>query len=306
MKKKSLKNSRFNLENAINIYASSFYLLPAEDLYDKKKLDTYKEIIDKCHIYIIGFIPVLEIIEANQIHENVVLRIKVDKSIHELTIPIPNGYHFVKNTESCFFCKDQNGSKHWYSDNTIANMICKESDIIKFHVKYIGQAYGKNGSRNAIDRLLNHEKLQKISLKGIPEGQTLSLLLLEIQPKNRIYTIMYKPHAQSNQNNNQQIQNGLDKLYGTDDKERISLYEASLIHYFSPSYNKEFKNSFPSTNLKILQDCYDKDFSAVIAEICFDDLPFLLCSDNVPPKLYHSVKYNLHEDDDRKSFFYNQ
>jgi len=41
---------------------------------------------------------------------------------------------------------------------------------IGFEVKYIGQAYGDAGSRNALDRLLKHETLQKIALNGAPNG----------------------------------------------------------------------------------------------------------------------------------------
>lgn len=81
------------------------------------------------------------------------------------------------------------------------------------------------------------------------------------------------------------------------------MYEAALIRYFYPDFKKEFKDSFPSTNLKILRDCYEKDFSAVVAEICIDDLPFWLWSSAVEPKLYHIAKHDLHKNEDRRMFF---
>jgi hypothetical protein len=57
-----------------------------------------------------------------------------------------------------------------------------EYDAVGFEVLYIGQAFGNDGSRNALDRLKKHETLQKIAVKGIPEGYTLTILMLAIEP----------------------------------------------------------------------------------------------------------------------------
>lgn len=171
-----------------------------------------------------------------------------------------------------------------------------------FEVKYVGQAYGQDGSRNAVDRLLKHETLQKIALKGVPDGHQLTLLLLAVQPENQLFTVM-NPFAKNKDGSGERIKAGLEKLYNTTEIERISIYEAALIRYFYPDFNKEFKDSFPSTNLKILQDCYKKDFSAVVAEICIDDLPFQLFSGAVEQSFYHIAKHDLHQDKDRRAFF---
>ncbi len=111
------------------------------------------------------------------------------------------------------------------------------------------------------------------------------------------------PWALNKEQSEYRISSGLDKLFGTSDAERVTLYEASLIRYFQPPFNKEFKESFPSTNLKLLKDCYDKDFSALISEICIDELPFKMTSGIVPPSQYHTAYFDLHEDDARKVFF---
>lgn len=114
---------------------------------------------------------------------------------------------------------------------------------------------------------------------------------------------MINPFAKNNDESGARIQSGLQKLFNTTEEERVSLYEAALIRYFYPEFNKEFKDSFPSTNLKILRDCYDKDFCTVVAEICIDDLPFHLWSKTVEPKVYHIAEHNLHKDEDRRMFF---
>lgn len=55
--------------------------------------------------------------------------------------------------------------------------------------------------------------------------------------------------------------------------------------------------------MKLLADCYDKDFSALVAEICIDELPFKLFSDAVKRKQHHIAKHDLHTDEARRIFF---
>lgn len=158
------------------------------------------------------------------------------------------------------------------------------------------------GTRNALDRLSKHETLQKIALKGVPDGYRLTLLMFAIQRGTSTVTIM-NPRAADRSRGDERIRMGLDKLFGTDEAERTPLFEAALIRYFQPPFNTVFKNSFPSTNLKILADCYDKDFAAVVAEISIDELPFTLFSDTVAHRANHIAKFDLHDDAARKMFF---
>jgi hypothetical protein len=67
--------------------------------------------------------------------------------------------------------------------------------------------------------------------------------------------------------------------------------------------DREFIDSFPSTNLKILQDCYDKDFAAVSAEINFEPPPLTLYSESVAASSRHLAYFDLHDDAARKVFF---
>lgn len=115
----------------------------------------------------------------------------------------------------------------------------------------------------------------------------------------------FNPFAQNKEQGSERIAAGLDKLFDTNDAERATLYEASLIRYFQPKFNKEFKESFPSTNLKVLADCYDKDFSAIMAEISIDELPFQLRSETIAAAPSHMAHHDLHTDAARKVFFSN-
>lgn len=293
-----LDQKEFDVEHALSLYASSYCTLPAEFIYDKELLAQYEHVIKDCHIYLIGYLPNVAIENIIEKGNELEITFKVANEIKVIKLPIPEDHKLVQlDGYSCLERSD--GEKFSISQEKLLQFV---SDSMFFEVKYIGQAYGKDGSKNALDRLKKHETLQKISLKGVPENYKLSLLLLSVESNNQLVT-MLNPRAQK-QDHGSRIKAGLDKLFDTSEPERISLFEASLIRYFYPDFNKEFKDSFPSTNLKILQDCYEKDFSAVFSEICIDELPFQLYSEAAPATHHHLAKHNLHDDEARKAFFF--
>lgn len=295
--------AKFDVEHALDMYANSFFTLPAKFIYEQQVLEQYKEVISHCHIYMIGFLPKIDFNGAEQDNRILKMNFSVIDQPVEVEIPIPENLNLKVEGNYYFFERDGEAStRFWFDTLDMQKILCEHGKQIEFNIKYIGQAYGSDGKRNALDRLLKHETLQKISLKGVPAGYQLSLLLLEVEPNNRLVSV-FNPFAQEKDTDGKRVQAGLDKLFNTTEAERISLYEAALIRYFSPEFNKEFKNSFPSTNLKLLQDCYEKDFSAVIAQICIDELPFRLYSDSVEPKMYHISKHSLHKTEDRNAFF---
>lgn len=294
----------YDVEHALSMYATSFAILPAEGIYDSKILSHFSGIIQRSHVYVIGFTPDVKYVTSEQKENVIFISLKLGSENHTLKFKVSENIKLVKGDDQDYLV-DEEGNKYVFNNNTLMRMLSNETNKMTFDVKYIGQAYGKDGKRNAIDRLLKHEKLQQIAVKGVPDGYQLSLLLLEVQPNTQLIT-MFNPFAEQEDDDNSRVKAGLDKLFETTEAEQISLYEAALIRYFYPPYNKEFKDSFPSTNLKILRDCYDKDFAAVIAEICIDDLPLQLYSEKTSPKNYHIAKFHLHNDDNRKAFFYGE
>jgi hypothetical protein len=295
------KEKLFDVEHALNMYARSFVVLPAFALYDEALLRQHAETLETCHIYLIGLLPRIEPGEPRIENDELVTSYKILGATRELRWSVPHGSRIESDADQWWVTVNP-GERFGPSERMVEKRLNSELDALRFEVLYIGQSYGKEGSRNAVDRLLRHETLQKISLLGIPESHQLYVLLLEIEPANRLITVM-NPFAKNKDEGNQRIRGGLDKLFNTDEAERVTLYEASLIRYFQPRYNREFKNSFPSTNMKILADCYDKDFSALIAEICIDELPFKMFTEAVLASQYHSAKHDLHDDIARKVFF---
>jgi hypothetical protein len=291
----------YDVEHALGMYAISFSTIPAEGIYDKEALAPLMSVIESCHIYLIGYTPRISFVDANDNDGKLNLKFIVAGNEYIVSYDLPDGLS-LKHEGDLHYLENGSGQRYWPNEHDMQVRLSAESKAVNFEVKYIGQAYGKDGSRNAIDRLLKHETLQKIALKGVPDGHRLTLLLLAVQADNQMYTVM-NPFASNKDEGDQRIRSGLDKLFNTTEQERVALYEASLIRYFRPEFNIEFKNSFPSTNLKILQDCYEKDFSAVVAEICIDELPFRLFSQEVEPYWHHIAKHDLHKDDDRRMFF---
>lgn len=293
--------SLFDVEHALGMYAFSFCTIPAEIIYDKKALAPLMSVIESCHIYIIGHIPVIKLVDAHQKDDKLNLKFTVAENEYTLSYDLTDGLSLRQEGE-LHYLEDVSGKRYWPNEQDMQLRLSSESKLVNFEVKYIGQAYGQDGSKNALDRLLKHETLQKIAVKGAPDGYRLTLLMLTIQPNNMLVTVM-NPFAKYQDEEGSRIKSGLDKLFNTTEQERISVYEAALIRYFYPEFNKEFKDSFPSTNLKILQDCYEKDFSAIVAEICIDKLPFRLFSKQVEPAFYHIAKHNLQKNEDRRMFF---
>lgn len=295
------RQAAFNIEHALNMYAENFCALPAEWIYNEEALASVADVTQTCHIYLIGYTPRIEFVDATQQDRILLVEFDVQGSRHFVPLDIPEGLTLVRD-EEYWRLEAPDGTWFFPSQQDMNSALSAQIGVPRFEVKYVGQAYGKDRSRNAIDRLLKHETLQKIAVKGAPEGHRLALILLSVQTDTRVVTLI-NPHARETAQGDSRIRAGLNKLFNTTEAERISLYEAALIRYFYPEFNKEFKDSFPSTNLKILQDCYDKDFSAVIAEICIDDLPFRLWSAAVEPKAYHIAKHHLHASEDRRMFF---
>ena len=295
------EGKRFDVEHALSIFAYSYYFLHAESIYDDTVIEELGEGVRNCHIYVVGFVPVVTLIDMRQDDQTLVCTIKALGSVHDLEQQLPNGWNLHKK-DSAWYIIDKKGHVRKPPSEFFLQLLHKNSDGNRFEVKYVGQAFGTQGSRNSLDRLKKHETLQKIALRGVPNEYTLAVLLLEIQPSNQIFTLL-NPNAETKSEGKERLALGQKKLYGTSEHERITLYEASLIRYFKPQYNKEFKNSFPSTNMKVLRDCYAKDFSAIIAEICFEDMPFYLCSETISPSGFHIVNINLQTSEDRQVFF---
>jgi len=144
----------YDVEHALVMYATSFSTLPAQFIYEKEVLAPLMNVIDKCHIYMIGFQPKIGFVKAEQSSNKVSLTFSIFDSEYTIENNVPDGMKVNHDKE--LFLTDEHGHKHYLDSSKLQYQLSQESDVIDFEVKYIGQAYGKDGSRNSIDRLIKH------------------------------------------------------------------------------------------------------------------------------------------------------
>lgn len=296
-----LKGKQFDVEHMLSLYAVDAVSLPAEGLYQPELLQEMKHLTRKCHIYIVGFVPRTNFTNMTLSGRDLRMTFEILGKSYDIVWELPKDGLSLIEKDGLWGLFDGELEVGMPSLDDCAVRLNAQYGTGTFLVKYIGQAYGKDGSRNALDRLIKHEKLQEIAIKGVPDGYRFQVVMLSIAPTQVI--TMFLPNAVDDSKGEERIGQGLDKLFGTDEKERVSLYEAALIRYFQPSFNKDFINSFPSTNLAVLQECYAKDFSAVAAEILLEPFPFTFFSEAISPKRHHTAFFDLHDDEARKVFF---
>lgn len=64
--RKHLEAKQFDVEHALNMYASSFAILPAWAIYEEALLKRFSDSINFCHIYIIGLAPKFSLVGVCQ------------------------------------------------------------------------------------------------------------------------------------------------------------------------------------------------------------------------------------------------
>lgn len=288
--------TKYDVEGACSIFAYDFVTIPPKALYGKLP-DEIQKIADQAHIYLICSHPKPLVHSVSLDGLDLTITLSLNDKVKSATFPIPAPGELIQ-TDDHYYIRLDDGSEIAPRELDVIRLAGK----IEAKVLYIGQAYGKDGNRKALDRLLAHEKLQKIMAEMDHESSVLSLILLTTR---RNHMTLFSPSSiiKDKSVSVKRISNNFEFAEALTEAEEVSLYEAGLIRYFQPKYNVEFANSFPSTNQRILRRCYEKDQNAIIAEICMEQMPFILFSDSVDPRDFHIAKHALHVDKDRDAFF---
>lgn len=190
--------------------------------------------------------------------------------------------------------------------------------LLDYEVLYIGQAYGEDGKRTAIDRIPEHSTLQKIYNEAIinsPDSE-IWIMLCSFEQKNIAHT---------NGRINTPIEfeaediERLAKFSNPDDMaisehQRINFTEAALINLFKPKFNKDFKNTFPSPAHDSYSECYDLDINGIGVEMDMSSYNRWLYSDDLPRgtnttglfKYWQHGKFHFIDREDRYKMFNNE
>lgn len=176
---------------------------------------------------------------------------------------------------------------------------------IDLEVLYIGQAYGDEGSRNAVDRLKSHSTLQQVyfeSSKLNPDSE-IWLVLFHLEDPGLLITIdgTDTDTATSDAEDTEHMRQALNDSVA--EQVLVNFAEAALIKYFQPEYNAHFKDVFPSPAHKTYAQCYDIDANSLILEIQTEQVHTRLFSKAAPASWIHMHTFPMHDSEDRKAMF---
>ncbi|QIH11710.1 MULTISPECIES: hypothetical protein [unclassified Pseudomonas] len=280
---------QFSMEGATHLYSSLPAMLTPADLYRVKDNPVHKEALLACNIYLIAHRPRIYIKpegfalngrtitgEFLVLREHAMTAVPFVYEISDSSIPddVPiedvavalNGTSLIIMTPA---------GKQFIAVNAIiavARSVLTPHDT-DLEVLYVGQAVGRTKSRNALDRLLSHNKLQQILAETsthFPEREVL-LLLYRFEHGRTIISNGgdFNVGAQAS---DEQDSAHMDRLRNVrlNRKEVVSLAEAGLINYFKPYYNTLIKtNNFSSKDkLKVLKQLLKKGIAGLVVELC--------------------------------------
>ncbi|MEV0330833.1 hypothetical protein AB0H63_30905 [Micromonospora echinospora] len=141
-------------------------------------------------------------------------------------------------------------------------------ELRKQEVLYVGQAFGKDGEKNAYDRLKSHSTLQAIYAENRPDYE-IWLSLCEITD---VALMQETSPEQSEISGAEDIAHALkvqQSAYSPQfyRREALSMAEAGLIRFFMPDYNEKFKNNYPDPKHVHISTAYELDLADLLVEL---------------------------------------
>jgi len=190
------------------------------------------------------------------------------------------------------------------SQRLFYNFYTGEKPNNEMQVLYVGQAFGLNGERTALDRLKSHEKLQKILIDCNSKYPHKRIYILLMQMNTQIFSGfngISKEFMRSEEESDKHLNDVMSSL--PKEKQIINITEDAIINYFKPEYNTNFVNNFPSVKHKGYSQYYDLDYNSITVELdmTFDHTPYLqlYTDENRLDTLFETIKYNLFNDPNR-------
>ncbi|MEQ6168674.1 hypothetical protein AAOE16_15870 [Ekhidna sp. MALMAid0563] len=144
-----------------------------------------------------------------------------------------------------------------------------KEDLLDFEVLYIGQAFGKDGKRTALDRLSSHSTLQKIYSEAMfrnPDSEIWIMLASFEQNKVMSMNGMVQMPSENDKEDTARAAKFFNSEIEFTEKQVINFTEAALIKTFLPQYNKEYKDSFPNPSHSSYSECYNLDVNSIVVE----------------------------------------
>ena len=329
---------KYITEFALGMRLSNAYLLQQDQLQNLRDFEEFQSA--PSHIYIIARQPKISIdpesfhiddkfyslkfnIQKQNSYTHQIFKSPISSEILNLQLdcPYPHTEYTLKDKEDNIYANgkaalllSQNISKlkELYSYNQKFQKINDIQNLLSFEVLYIGQSYGKEGSRTALDRLPDHKTFQKIYFESNKKYPDKDVWIILFSFEKFVVTTIdstQNNYGASIEESDRHLFDVCSKVMndeaGITEKQSVNFTEAALIRYFQPEYNEKFKNNFPDNSHSSYSECYDLDINSVIIELSTDleGMQFNLHSSNIPPAYNHLIHFNLHSKDERKSLF---
>ncbi|WP_342086158.1 hypothetical protein [Dyadobacter sp. OTU695] len=173
-------------------------------------------------------------------------------------------------------------------------------------VLYVGQAFGRNKQRTIDYRLSNHEKVQKIALDILKLGSNEEVIIIGLTVDTSDIKTSFalsdsKTVAPTTENLKQILTKSKNRL---SKGQEVTVYEASLIKYFRPNLNIEYKETFPSKDFISYNELYKIAFEYSAMEVNTEEIGVRLYSTQAPARKYqHSQYFPLETDSDKATLF---
>lgn len=258
-------------------------------------LESCVQMDDKCEIVVY---------QLNEKHEKVFLKYKNQNTIS------------IDSKSDGIYQITVNGSeKDWMYDYNLISILDYSNDLTinedsrlpsDLEVLYVGQAFGRTKPRTIDYRLSNHEKVQKIALDILKKGSNEEVLVIGVTVNSRdLKSSFVSQKSQTKPPTIEELKQTLTKSQRRLTKaQQVTVFEASLINYFKPSLNTEYKQTFPSKDFTSYNELYGIDFDYSAMEIDTKEMGIRLYSQEVPKRKFsHTRHFPLRSKSDKKTLF---
>lgn len=191
--------------------------------------------------------------------------------------------------------REMTGDKSPYG--TLINSIWP-SDL---EVMYVGQSFG-----NMNTRIAKHEKIKEVALRVInnSSNEEVIVICVDCAANDNVFGIIStesRPDVSAGWV--KRLQKKAAKRVSA--QQLVTLYEASLVSYFQPFYNTEYKESFIGRGFTSYDQIYNTDFNYVSATIAMpDEFKTRIWSQHITqPAFIHHDHFPLETQEQKKSLF---
>jgi hypothetical protein len=111
--KSPFEERKFDVEHALSMYAYSYVNMPASFIYDDAAIVSHADILERCHVYLIGLVPKATAVEApRRCGESLITVYEVGGVRQELDWPLPPDT-CLKEEHDRWFLQTAEGERVW-------------------------------------------------------------------------------------------------------------------------------------------------------------------------------------------------